>query len=58
MDCIKLFSKINAHKLSKLLNIPSTTIYSWKKNGVPKWRVAAIVEACRKYGIDISDCLA
>ena len=54
-DLIKL---IKPFRLAKLMNIPATTVYSWKKNGVPKWRVASIVEACRKYGIDISDCLA
>ena len=57
MDCIKLFNKINAYRLSKLINIPSTTVYSWKQNGVPKWRVAAIIDACKKQGIDVSDCL-
>lgn len=57
MDCMKLFSFIKPYKLAKLLNIPLSTVYSWKTGGIPKWRVAAIVEVCQKQGIDVSDCV-
>lgn len=57
MNCIKLFSKINAYKLAKLLNIPLSTVYSWKTGGIPKWRINTIIEACKNHGIDVSDCL-
>lgn len=57
MDCVKLFNIIKPYKLSKLLGISSSTVYSWKTGGIPKWRVAAIVEVCQKQGIDVSDCV-
>lgn len=57
MDCIKLFNLINPYKLAKLLGVPASTIYSWKQNGIPKWRISAILEACKKIGLDVSHCL-
>ncbi len=57
MDCIKLFAVIKPYKLAKLLNIPLSTVYSWKTGGIPKWRVNSIIEVCSKQGIDISDCV-
>ena len=57
MDCMKLFKKIKAYRLATILNIPASTVYSWKIGGVPKWRISAIIEACAKQGIDISDCV-
>ncbi len=58
MDCIKLFAVVKPYKLAKLLNISPSTVYSWKQSGIPKWRIAAIIEACQTQGIDVSDCLA
>ena len=58
MNCIKLFSFIKPYKLAKLLNIPLSTVYSWKQSGIPKWRITAIIEACQTQGIDVSDCLS
>lgn len=51
-----LFSKITPYRLSKLLNIPTSTIYSWKKIGIPAWRVEQIKAAAGKLGLDLSDC--
>lgn len=56
MNYKKLFSKITPYKLSQLLRIPSSTIYSWKKNGIPAWRVEQIKSAAGKLGLDLSDC--
>lgn len=57
MDCIKLFAVVKPYKLAKLLNIPLSTVYSWKKNGIPKWRILQIMEVANKSGLDLSDCV-
>ena len=43
-DLIKL---IKPFRLAKLMNIPATTVYSWKYNGIPSWRITAIKEALK-----------
>lgn len=58
MNYKTLFKKITPYKLSRLLNIPASTIYSWKKNGIPAWRVIQIKAAADKIGIDVLDCSA
>lgn len=54
----KLINKIKPYRLSKILGIPSSTIYSWRKSGIPSWRVEQIKAAALKFGIDLSDCEA
>ena len=57
MDYNKLIKKIKPLRLAKLMNIPATTVYSWKYSGIPYWRVPAVMKACKELGVDISDCL-
>lgn len=52
----KLKKKVTFYTLAKAMNIPLSTIYSWK-NSIPKWRINDIIAACEKMGVDISDCL-
>lgn len=54
----ELIKKVSLHKLAVTMGLPISTVYSWKyTNSVPAWRVIAVVEACRKLGVDISDCV-
>lgn len=54
----KLIKKISLHKLAVAMGLPISTVYSWKYlNKVPAWRTDAIIESCRKLGVDISDCI-
>lgn len=58
VDVEKIFKKITFYTLSKAMNIPRTTVYSWKKtNKIPVWRVGSVVSTCQRLGIDISDCI-
>lgn len=52
----KLIKKICPIRLSKVMKIPPSTIYSWKKKGIPSWRVGQIQKAAEILEIDISDC--
>lgn len=57
LDIKKIHEKITIYKLSKAMNIPITTIYSWKDKGkIPSWRIDSVLVACKKLNIDISDC--
>lgn len=56
MNYRKLIKIIKPNQLAKLMKIPATTVYSWKKCGIPAWRVTDIAAACEKNNIDISDC--
>lgn len=56
INLAKLTEKISLYRLAKTMDIPLSTIYSWKGT-IPKWRVSDIVAACGKLGIDISDCM-
>ena len=58
MDLLELFKRIKPFRLAKFLNIPPSTIYSWKKSGIPSWRVSAVIDVCQKLGVDISDCIS
>lgn len=52
----KLIKKICPHRLSKTMKIPPSTIYSWKKTGIPSWRIEQIKKAAEILKVDISDC--
>lgn len=51
----KLRKKITFFRLAKAMDIPLSTVYSWKTK-IPAWRLAAIEDYCRANDIDISDC--
>ncbi len=57
INCKNLFKVMTPYKVAKILNIPISTVYSWKRfNKIPVWREGAILTACSRLGIDISDC--
>lgn len=56
MNYRKLIKIIRPRQLAALMKIPATTVYSWKKHGIPVWRITDIAAACEKNNIDISDC--
>lgn len=59
IDINKLIKKISLHRLAVIMGLSTSTVYSWKYLGnIPEWRTSAVVEACSRNGIDISDCIS
>ena len=50
LDDLKKF--IRPIELARLLKIPATTVYSWKK--IPKWREVAVIGVLKKNNIPVS----
>ena len=58
IDINKILTKISFYSLAKAMGIPRTTVYSWKENKkIPAWRVDSVLKACKKLGLDVSDCV-
>lgn len=54
----KIKEKISLYTLAKAMDVPPTTVYSWKENKkIPAWRVDNFLNALKKLGIDVSDCV-
>lgn len=57
LDFEKIKEKTPLYALAKEMGVPPTTVYSWKEHKkVPSWRVDSVLMACKKLGIDLSDC--
>ena len=52
----KVFKKIKKTEFIKTTGIPESTVYTWKKSGIPDWRTPQIVWFASLKGIDISEC--
>jgi len=53
-EIVKSFGGLT--KMSRMANIPVSTIQSWEKtNKIPSWRVDAVIETAKKHSIDLPE---
>lgn len=51
----KIKKKTTLYKLAKTMQVPLSTVYSWKDK-IPAWRVGDVIKALDKLKINISEC--